>query len=127
MSLVSRLRELLAEGVPLPWEAPAHREDEDGYSAAIYGNVPEDEQGVADVIRPQDAALIVAAVNALPKLLDDIEKARSLVALHEEYEQFLNEANEGPLSLASIHGWRCPEAEFRSEGRRVAKAGSSPG
>jgi hypothetical protein len=78
MSLVSRLRELLAEGVPLPWEAPAHREDEDGYSAAIYGNVPEDEQGVADVIRPQDAALIVAAVNALPKLLDVVEAARKV-------------------------------------------------
>jgi hypothetical protein len=89
---VSRLRELLAEGVPLPWEAPAQREDEDGYSAAIYGNVSEDEQGIADVIRSQDAALIVAAVirsqdaalivaavNVLPKFLDERERLREAV------------------------------------------------
>jgi hypothetical protein len=80
---VSRLRELLAEGVPLPWEASPQDSTDDGYNATIFGNVPEDEQDVADMmIREQDAALIVAAVNALPKLLDVVDAAKGLWQVH---------------------------------------------
>ena len=110
---VSRLRELLAKGTPRPWRIGLEGDNARWPESSVWST---EDNCVGECYRnasEQDAALIIAAVNALPKLLNDIEKARSLVALHEEYEQFLNEANEGPLSLASIHGWRCPEAEFQ--------------
>lgn len=36
----------------------------------------------------------------------------ALVAELDAYVDFLNEANRGPISLASVHGWRCPQADI---------------
>lgn len=44
------------------------------------------------------------------------EYGASLEALINEYEaylEFLNEANEGPIGIAYVHGWRCPEVEVQ--------------
>ncbi len=30
-----------------------------------------------------------------------------------EYVEFLNTANEGPITMAYVHGWRCPEADVQ--------------
>lgn len=37
---------------------------------------------------------------------------QNLVRLLEEYIAFLAEANEGPLQMAWVHGWRCSDADF---------------
>ena len=38
--------------------------------------------------------------------------ATKLVRLLGEYIQFLNDANEGPIGLAHVHGWRCPQTDI---------------
>lgn len=35
-----------------------------------------------------------------------------LIALYQEYIQFLNEANETPIRIASNHGWKCPQKDI---------------
>lgn len=65
------LRRLLAEATPRPWNA-------DGLT--LRPGTVWDEHG-ADLARawlPADAALIVAAVNALPALLDVADAARTI-------------------------------------------------
>ncbi len=41
-----------------------------------------------------------------------LDKKDLLIAKLEEYLQFINEANEAPISNAYIHGWRCPEEDI---------------
>lgn len=75
MSEIARLRELLAKATtPGRW------------AVTTDGIVPEADDGgpdfcaVANNAEPDDAALIVAAVNALPALLDRLEAAERVVA-----------------------------------------------
>lgn len=76
------LRRLLAEAGPLPW-------------AEDHGDIVYDldnQHGpsvVADDVMPDKAVLIVAAVNALPGLLDRIEKLERDVAKADAYEGHL--------------------------------------
>lgn len=35
----------------------------------------------------------------------------ALVEELDAYIEFLNTANEGPITMAHLHGWRCPEAD----------------
>ena len=78
---ITALRALLAAGTPGPWEYGAlaysgrYLRDGRGY---VFANVDDDGNG----------ALITAAVNALPELLDEVERLQRLaleaceVALH---------------------------------------------
>lgn len=61
-----------------------------GYSVANCG--PIGEYG-----SKHDADLIVAAVNALPKLLRAVEVANALLALHDDPDQAKREAGKGAL------------------------------
>jgi hypothetical protein len=74
---IARLRELLAEGTPRPWIVEHNNRDEATIGAI---EVPEmhGEGCLAELGQhgEDDAALIVAAVNALPKLLDVVNVAR---------------------------------------------------
>lgn len=82
---IRELRELLtvAEGIPLPWA-------EDGLAAVVCckGLIAEcqDVNCVSD--REHSAALIVAAVNALPEILDELERLRA--AVKSSLAEFLN-------------------------------------
>jgi hypothetical protein len=76
--VIAELRRLLAEGTPGPWQA-----EPDG--AIGYQTVGDEGQPVTDLVADtwnshdkqyENAALIVAAVNALPRLLDVVEAAR---------------------------------------------------
>jgi hypothetical protein len=67
---IERLRALLAEATPGPWHA--HRQP----TGTPWWIESEDEHGVADVERAEDAALIAAAVNALAALLNVAEATR---------------------------------------------------
>lgn len=67
---IAELRALLAASTPGPWDA-----DEEGYVRTMIG---QDRYTVADCSfrYEEDAALICAAVNALPALLEIAEAAR---------------------------------------------------
>ncbi len=69
---VQDLRDLLNQASALPWTFHAHSWHEQIESA--------DDEHVAGKIRPDDAALIVAAVNALPTLLDATEALATILA-----------------------------------------------
>ena len=53
---------------------------------------------------------------------------KALVAKYDEYLAFLNDANEGPITMAHAHGWRCSPRlvekgeEFRAEIERLKAA-----
>lgn len=38
---------------------------------------------------------------------------KELIALYDEYIDFLNAANETPVTIACIHGWRCQEQDVK--------------
>ena len=79
MTTTDRLRALLAEATPGPWQATEKRGKRDGY-------VRSGDRTLADMrLRngEADAALIVAAVNALPALLDVADAARRFVAMQD--------------------------------------------
>jgi hypothetical protein len=61
------LRELLAKATPGPWETDGH---------GIVGGETDEEQFIAD--SPDHAALIAAAVNTLPQLLEAWEERERL-------------------------------------------------
>ena len=64
---------------------------------------------------------------AVPGLLDEIDRLGKLVVLHERYELFLSDANEGPIGMAYVHGWSCPQKDieqgerFRQEIAELAR------
>lgn len=68
------LRDLLAAGTPTPWDAD--RLDDGVFHLARYGYA---NPAVARVPKDTDAALIVAAVNSLPGLLERIDKLETLL------------------------------------------------
>jgi hypothetical protein len=69
---IAELRRLLADATPGPWEI-----DDDGLDRGIWGR--SGSVVVATQIEDgQDAALIAAAVSALPELLDAAERAQML-------------------------------------------------
>jgi hypothetical protein len=75
---VSRLRELLAKGTRGPWRIGLEG-DNTGWPESSVWSAEDD--CVGECYRnasEADAALIVAAVNALPKLLDVVEAARKV-------------------------------------------------
>jgi hypothetical protein len=84
---IAKLRELLAAATPRPWRdtwdqvADGRVEDQfaivtdaasDPLGGCVVGLIEYDGENVA--VRKGDAALIVAAVNALPSLLDELER-----------------------------------------------------
>lgn len=82
---------LLDAATPLPW---------DGHHHLIFEpleNTPDGEAGaeVADVDHPEDTALIVAAVNALPALVAAVRWAQG--APH----------HDGCGEAVGLAGWRC--------------------
>jgi hypothetical protein len=95
---VSRLRELLAEGTPRPWEVA-----DDGDE--ILSTSPTLEVGVTyngETGRSsQDAALIVAAVNALLKLLDVVAASREWRDAEDALDALMDEAIPGEPWLRS--------------------------
>jgi hypothetical protein len=58
----------------------------------------------------------------------ETERLRTLADTYAAYVEFLNEANESPISLAFVHGWRCPDEDIR-RGRefreRIAELGGT--
>ncbi len=44
--------------------------------------------------------------------MTEVERLQALVDLQAEYIEFLTTANEGPISNAWAHGWRCPQADI---------------
>ena len=36
---------------------------------------------------------------------------KDLIKLYDEYLKFINETEKGLVSLAYVHGWRCPDAD----------------
>lgn len=47
--------------------------------------------------------------DAAPELRDD---AKELIRLLAEYIEFLNNANEGPIVMAALHGWACSQKDI---------------
>lgn len=99
---IAELRELLARGT-LPWSrfptTPA------GYEAAVLGR---DRIIVADVFDERHAALIVAAINALPALLDRIAELDKRV-------EDLRVSRGGAIRKASERAWMGGEAAGRRD------------
>jgi hypothetical protein len=76
---IARLRTLLASATPGPWEAfrANHRTLGTVYGATTHPDVPVDRDVFVDAgARVPDVELIVAAVNALPELLDELDRTR---------------------------------------------------
>lgn len=77
---IDRLRGLLAGGTPGPWTAKMSQRSR----ACVMADDPEHPLAVCSTTREEravdsaNAALIVAAVNALPSLLDEIERLRTI-------------------------------------------------
>jgi hypothetical protein len=65
------LRRLLAEATPRPWHTP-------GISMRPYTIYGPDDDDIARAWEPADAEIAVAAVNALPGLLDVADAAREV-------------------------------------------------
>lgn len=53
-----------------------------------------------------------AAEERARELEAEVERLRREISLWREYEQFLHDANEDPIWMASIHGWRCATKTF---------------
>lgn len=78
--MIARLRELLKAGTPGPW---AYVFDGDGYALTDSPDVPRGRMTpdpsrvvqIGETHDEPDAALIAAAINALPALLDVVEAA----------------------------------------------------
>ncbi len=76
MADVKRLRELLSGGKDRPWHV-YNQADDDGVGYRCYIDSPDQTADwVAQEVEKPDADLIVAAVNALPALLDVVEAAK---------------------------------------------------
>ena len=45
---------------------------------------------------------------------------KKLINKLDEYIVFLNNVNEGPISLAWIHGWKCPKEDIE-KGKQLRK------
>lgn len=45
-------------------------------------------------------------------LYDKINIYNQLINKFDEYLNFLNEANNGPINIAWIHGWRCSKDDI---------------
>jgi hypothetical protein len=75
------LRRLLAEATPGPWRYPVSGAISCPPRPITGANVVADWNGTSE-----DAALIVAAVKALPGLLDVVDAARWLVAMPDAIE-----------------------------------------
>jgi len=71
--MTDNLRTLLAAATPGPWRA-------DGIGVEGYPLVSLEAHKEPGTFSDPDAALIVAAVNALPLMLDVIEAARAVIA-----------------------------------------------
>jgi len=91
VSTIARLRALLAEATPGPWEAEdtsdvnddlfSDDERESPLSTGWFrGQVGKVDVGDYSTLTFADAALMVEAVNALPALLDVVEAARVYLA-----------------------------------------------
>jgi len=46
-------------------------------------------------------------------ILDNKEIALKLIAEQKAYLEFLNAANETPISIAHNHGWKCPDSDIQ--------------
>jgi chromosome segregation ATPase len=91
----------------------------DAEEMAIVDASNDDRQQVARDVAPRDAALIVAAVNALPTLLDEREALKAEIAsLQSEADAIADRANEADDELEK---WKRSE---RIASRRVADLGT---
>ena len=82
MSDVEKLRAMLANATPVPWRV---REDDDPngpIETYITGRTVSGLR-VCSPSEPDDAELIAAAINALPRLLDVVEAAERLRAAND--------------------------------------------
>src|SRR5262245_8576864 len=94
----AELRELLAKGTPLPWCG-----DPDSYAEYIWGPnlemVAQMRGTGAGLPKAENQAKLLAAVNALPGLLDELAKLRSereaLLRYAAEYRQGLDSSGVG--------------------------------
>lgn len=80
MTAVDKLRALLEAATPRPWQEAVDDHGRKGVDVGVWS--PSAVQYVVETLVPgndnarADAALIVAAVNALPELLDALEKCQ---------------------------------------------------
>ena len=58
-----------------------------------------------------DKALI-DSINDLKAQVEAGEKAIALIKLYEGYIEFLGNANQGAVTMAYVHGWRCPQEDI---------------
>ena len=102
--MITELRKLLVEATSRPWWV------ENG----ALGTLISDGDAIAECYDDADAALIVAAVNALPKLLDLADAVRDFKNLREERERQtlarldgveIDPAREIPID-GQAHGWK---------------------
>lgn len=78
--IITRLRELLAKAAPGPWYVDyTPKNDDDG----TLVRSPDRRWWTAKVPFASEADLIVAAVNALPALLDRLEKLEAVLCKYE--------------------------------------------
>ncbi len=46
------------------------------------------------------------------KPLESVSFENDIIKLYDEYLEFLNDANEAPISIAHNHGWKCPKEDI---------------
>ena len=83
MTDLKELKKLLAEALPTPWKALS----DDGTFDIASDGIPENEDRYAwigEVDEEPNAALIVAAVNALPELLAKVKRYEAALNLVQE-------------------------------------------
>ena len=51
----------------------------------------------------------------LLRALADLAAAEKRIETFIEYLEFINKANESAITIAWVHGWRCPEADMQKE------------
>jgi hypothetical protein len=98
---VSRLRELLAEGTPGPWRIGLEGDNTGWPESSVWST---EDDCVGECYRnasEQDAALIVAAVNALLKLLDVVAASREWRDAEDALDALMDEAIPGEPWLRS--------------------------
>ena len=103
-AVTAELRRLLDEATPGPW---THRLNQKPYRIVVFGGRKAYEAGyTTSDIEAADAALIAAAVNALPGLLDEREALRKALR-------------------TALNQWRAYADEDRERGHEWAPIGES--
>lgn len=67
-----------------------------------------------------DAVVCWLVMTRRPRLVDVTNAVKDREALWREYHEWLGKANQGPITLAIVHGWSCPTEDV-ARGRDYRK------